>query len=254
MNGYNPLSKMTLFVLVFLFLSLLPCSVNSELVGYWTFDKADETNDVSGNGNDGIIHGNPKLVAGKSGEALEFNGSTDYVEIPDSPGLSELDALSLSAWIQPLKLGAWVAVAEKGIHLNWSYGFFIEPDGTLSFEVSTGPGNNLVCCVGNVAMEIGVWYHIFGSYDGKTVKAYVDGKLAGEMPGADAVHITEGLPFTIGSRNGQNHFAGAVDEVAFWNEAISVEESMEPLPVQPRGKLAAAWGALKAHNSHGYSD
>ena len=248
MNGYQPLSKMTLFGAVFLSLCLLPCSVNGELVGYWTFDKADGANDVSGNGNDGILHGNPKSVAGKSGEALEFNGSTDYVEIPDAPALSELDALSLSAWIQPLKLGAWVAVAEKGIHLNWSYGFFIEPDATLSFEVSTGPANNLVCCVGNVELEIGEWYHIFGSYDGKTVKAYVDGKLAGEMPGADAVHITEGLPFTIGSRNGQNHFAGAVDEVAFWNEAISVEESMEPLPVKPRGKLATVWGALKAHN------
>lgn len=218
---------------------------NAELVGYWSFDKADEINDLTGNGNDGILHGNPKVVAGQFGEALEFNGSTDYVEIPDAPAISELEALSMSAWIQPTKLGSWVAVAEKGIHLNWSYGFFIEPDGTLSFEVSTGPGNNLVCCVGNVALEIGEWYHIFGSYDGKSVKAYVDGKLEGEMPGADAVHITEGLPFTIGSRNGQNHFGGAVDEVAFWDEAISVEDSMDPLPVRPGRKLTTTWGSIK---------
>ena len=85
-----------------------------------------------------------------------------------------------------------------------------------------------------------------GSYDGKSVKAYVDGKLEGEMPGADAVHITEGLPFTIGSRNGQNHFGGAVDEVAFWREAISVEASMDPLPVKPGRKLTTTWGAIKA--------
>ena len=94
-------------------------------------------------------------------------------------------------------------------------------------------------------MEIGKWYHIFGSYDGKSVKAYVDGKLEGEMPGADAVHITEGLPFTIGSRNGQNHFGGAVDEVAFWSEAISVEDAMDPLPVKPGRKLTTTWGAMK---------
>ena len=49
--------------------------------------------------------------------------------------------------------------------------------------------------------------------------------------------LTEGLLFTIGSRNGQNHFGGAVDEVAFWDEAISVEASMEPLPVRPKDKL-----------------
>ena len=58
---------------------------------------------------------------------------------------------------------------------------------------------------------------------------------------------TEGLPFTIGSRNGQNHFAGAVDEVAFWDEAISVEDSMEPLPVKPKDKLTIIWGAIKAY-------
>ena len=231
--------------LTFLLLSILHPTANAELVGYWSFDKADGVDDLTGNGHDGNIHGNPKVVAGKFGEALAFNGSTDYVEIPDAPAISELEALSMSAWIQPLKLGAWVAVAEKGIHLNWSYGFFIEPDGTLSFEVSTGPGNNLVCCVGNVALEIGKWYHIFGSYDGKSVKAYVDGKLEGEMPGADAVHITEGLPFTIGSRNGQNHFGGAVDEVAFWDAAISVEDSMDPLPVKPGRKLTTTWGAIK---------
>lgn len=239
---------MSLSKIVYLILLLsgaVNLMANAELVGYWSFDKADEANDLSGNGHDGIIRGNPKIIAGKMGEALEFNGSTDYVEILDTPAISELKALSMSAWINPTKLGSWVAVAEKGIHLNWSYGFFIEPDGTLSFEVSTGPGNNLVCCVGNFALEIGKWYHIFGSYDGKSVKAYVDGKLEGEMPGNDAIHITEGLPFTIGSRNGQNHFAGAVDEMAFWDEAIPVEDSMNPLPVKPGRKLKTTWGGIK---------
>lgn len=231
--------------LIFFLSGIISLTANAELVGYWSFDEADEANDLSGNGHDGVIRGNPKVIAGKFGEALEFNGSTDYVEIPDAPAISELKALSMSAWINPTKLGSWVAVAEKGIHLNWSYGFFIEPDGTLSFYASTGPGNNLVCCVGNFALEIGKWYHIFGSYDGKSVKAYVDGKLEGEMPGNDAVHITEGLPFTIGSRNGQNHYGGAVDEVAFWDEAIAVEDAMDPLPVKPGRKLTTTWGAIK---------
>ena len=237
--------KIMWFISTFVLCSLISFTANGELVGYWSFDKADGVTDMSGNGHDGIIHGNPQTVEGKIGEALEFNGTTDYVAIPDHKAISELKTLSMSAWIQPKKLGAWVAVLEKGIHQNWSYGFFIEPDGTLSFEVSTGPANNLVCCVGNFALKTDEWYHIFGSYDGKSVKAYVNGKLEGEMPGANDIHITEGLPFTIGSRNGQNFFAGAVDEVAFWNEAISVEESMNPLPVKPGGKLTTTWGTIK---------
>ena len=67
------------------------------------------------------------------------------------------------------------------------------------------------------------------------------------MAGNDAVHITEGLPFSIGSRNGQNFFAGVVDEVAFWNEAIPVEDSMDPLTVKPKDKLTTIWGSIKTH-------
>lgn len=242
------ISKIICVVSVLVLFSPICFTANSELVGYWSFNEEDGVTDLTGNGHDGIIHGEPQVVEGKVGEAFEFNGSTDYVAIPDHKAISELEALSMAAWIQPKKHGAWVAVLEKGIHENWSYGFFIEPDGTLSFEVSTGPANNLVCCVGNVALKIGQWYHIFGSYDGKSVKAYVDGKLEGEMAGNGAIHITEGLPFTIGSRNGQNFFAGVVDEVAFWNAAISVEESMNPLPVKPTSKLTTTWSKIKTQH------
>ena len=226
---------------------LINFTANGELIGYWSFDEADGSTDLSGNGHNGVIHGNPKVVEGKTAQALEFNGVNDYVAIPHHEAISELDSLSLSAWIQPKKHGAWVAVLEKGIHENWSYGFFIEADGTLSFYVSTGPVNDLVCCVGDFLLKIDEWYHIFGTYDGKTVKAYVNGKLEDEMAGNGAVHITDELPFTIGSRNGLNFYTGVVDEVALWNEVITVEESMEPLSVKPRGKLTTTWSSIKTN-------
>ncbi|MDE0690056.1 MAG: hypothetical protein OXI61_17980 [Candidatus Poribacteria bacterium] len=37
----------------------------------------------------------------------------------------------------------------------------------------------------------------------------------------------------------------AANDVAFWNEAISVEDSMEPLPVKPGRKLTTTWGSIK---------
>lgn len=232
---------------VFILMCLISTNTNAELVGYWSFDEADGVTDLSGNGHDGVIHGNPQVVEGRSDQALEFNGTNNYVAIPHHEAISELDALSLSAWIQPKKLGSWIAVLEKGIHENWSYGFFIEADGTLSFYVSTGPANNLVCCIGNFLLKTDEWYHIFGTYDGKIVKSYVNGKLDGEIIGNGSVHITDDLPFTIGSRNGQNFYAGVVDEVALWNEAIPIAESMNPLSVKPSGKLTTTWSSIKTH-------
>lgn len=219
---------------------------NADLVGYWSFDQEDGVKDLSGNGHNGIIHGNPLFVDGRRGEALEFNGLNDYVAIPHDPAISELETLSVAAWIQAKRHGTWVAVIEKGVHENWSYGFFVEPDGTLSFEISTSPNNNLICCVGDVELNIGEWYHIFGSYDGEFVRVYVNGKLEGTMKASDPVHITEGLPLTIGSRNGRNHFTGIVDELALWDSAISVNEAMHPFPVQSRDKLPTTWSIIKS--------
>ena len=62
-------------------LNTAPASVVTDgLVSYWTFDKAyivnDTVKDVWGD-NNGTIIGNPKVVPGKIGEALEFDGADD---------------------------------------------------------------------------------------------------------------------------------------------------------------------------------
>ena len=58
--------------------------VTDGLVSYWTFDKGYVVNktlkDVWGD-NDGKIVGNPKIVPGRVGEALEFDGSGDFVNL-----------------------------------------------------------------------------------------------------------------------------------------------------------------------------
>lgn len=220
-------------------------AVSDSLVGYWSFDEDDGVKDLSGTGNDGIIHGDPKLVKGKVGDALEFDGVDDYVEIPDNPSISELNELSLSAWIRPSQLGPWIAVIEKAVHEDWSYGFFIESDATLSLEICQ-KGNVLVCCIGDFKVEVGTWYHIACTYDGSMGRLYVDGKLEGEMPASGPVNITT-YPLTIGCRNGQSFFAGTIDEVTLWNKAVTLEEMQKPIrsAVAPNDKLTTTWGSIK---------
>ena len=58
--------------------------VTDGLVSYWTFDEQDITDntvkDVWGN-NNGTIVGEPKIVAGQVGDALQFDGAKDYVNL-----------------------------------------------------------------------------------------------------------------------------------------------------------------------------
>jgi len=215
-----------------------------ELIGYWNLNDANEAQDSSGNNNHGKIEGKPKSVAGKIKTALEFNGSSDWVSIEHNDSIADFDQLSISAWIKLIKINGWTAVIEKGIHENWSYGFFLEPDSTLSFYVSQ-KGNKLACCIGDYKIKPEKWYFIAGLYDGKIAKLIVDDKEQAQMAAKGVLHPTEGLPLTIGSRNGNNKFNGVVDEVTLWNEAVTLDDLHTPLSVSPRQRLAVIWAQLK---------
>ncbi len=71
--------------------------------GVWLFDEESGkvAKDSSDNGYDGKFmgKGNPKWVDGKFGKALDFNGSTDYVEVDSEPGLNITGDITVVAWI-----------------------------------------------------------------------------------------------------------------------------------------------------------
>ncbi len=79
-------------------------SVNAELVAHWKFDEGSGSvvHDTSGNGNDGTFVGDPQWTAGKIGGALEFNGSSDYIEIPFSESMRVINQgdFTIAAWFQ----------------------------------------------------------------------------------------------------------------------------------------------------------
>ena len=73
------------------------------IVSYWSFDEGTiaggTVEDVLGD-NDGELEGNPKPVAGKVGNALEFNGE-NFVHIPGTGSLEFAGAeeMSVVAWV-----------------------------------------------------------------------------------------------------------------------------------------------------------
>ena len=74
--------------------------VKDGLVSYWSLDEVTiegkKVKDLMGE-NDGEMKGDPKIVAGRRGEALEFDGAEDYVEIPSD------DSLNLGVFAYPLE-------------------------------------------------------------------------------------------------------------------------------------------------------
>ena len=84
----------------------------AELVGYWRLDEGSGTiaYDSSGNGNDGTIIGDPQWVAGKNGQALDFDGTEDYIDVGLGAGdyFATLNSgLSVAAWINRASTGTY---------------------------------------------------------------------------------------------------------------------------------------------------
>jgi hypothetical protein len=148
------------FVIIFLPLSLVinakpaaPSIPTAGLVGYWSFDDG-TASDNSGNGNSGTLVNGPAVVAGKSGQALNFNGN-QYVNVGNvlNPGTSDL---SVFAWVKTTQGGGFNMIVSKrdssGSN-NSGYQLFQNSSGGPSFTFGDGNSGHygFVQCTGQSA-------------------------------------------------------------------------------------------------------
>ena len=219
------------------------------LVAYWPFDegKGKEAIDITGNGLDGEFNDDPKWVDGKFGTGLEFDGVDDHVIVADDPALAIEENITLMAWFCPNDdlTGHRLMSKNNSIFVIFDFGnadsidFLVKPNNTFAESKTTD-------------WKVGEWYHFAGTFDGKTMKVYINGELEGEAAN-DVPIAPSGLELWIGGDdlgNATDHFPGKIDEVRLYEKTLSeadIQKVMEtPQDVEARGKLTTTWGNLKA--------
>jgi len=196
----------------------------NNLVGYWPFDN-DNVLDISGNNNHGINYG-ALFVSGKINKALSFDGS-DYVLVNDSSSL-EITLVTLEAWVKsPNSPGNYKYIAGKSYGGGWgSYHLYTGPSGGLRFYIGHNGGYVASPDAGTGIWDNN-WHHIVGTYDGSSVKLYVDGTeiSGGTISTEDIAYNSE--DFYIGSYGTGYYFNGLIDEVKIYNRALDSDEVLE---------------------------
>ncbi len=191
---------LTCFVVI---LSLaLASPVNAELVAHWKFDEGSGAvvHDTSGNGNDGTFMGDPIWAAGKTGGALEFNGSTDYVEVPFSESLKVINQgdFTVAAWFRLDEIPTeYKVVLQQGDDTAGGPGrtwLFVHQSNEIRSSLGGGPTGS------GVGIEGGIWCHAAvvvaeGGTD-DSIQIYVNGEPAGD-PRLDSMEESQGV-FYIG--------------------------------------------------------
>jgi glucose/arabinose dehydrogenase/PKD repeat protein len=224
-------------------------------VAAYAFDEGTGTTvaDASGNGNGGNIANATWAASGKYAKALTFNGTSSRVTINDSPSLDLTTAMTLEAWVSPTAAGGWRDIVYKG--QNDIY--YLESSSSLGTPAVGGtftPSSLLAPSV----LPIGVWSHVAATYDGTTLRLFVNGAEAASRPQTGSIATSTGA-LTIGSDAlyGQ-FFQGLIDEVRIWSVARSASQVQSDMSspvgggsVPPDTSPPSAPGALVASPSVG---
>ncbi|MDQ3562960.1 MAG: DUF1929 domain-containing protein, partial [Pseudomonadota bacterium] len=182
--------------------------------------------DASGNGNAGTTIGATWSAQGKYGSALVFNGTSARVNVPDAPTLDITAAMTLEAWVYPTATSTiWRTILAKEQTEDLAYALFAQAP-TLpvaGYNTSTTSANRQGA-IGPSALPLNTWTHLAGTYDGNTVRLYVNGAEVANQPATGAI-ITSTHPLSIGSNTvwGQ-YFTGRLDEIRVYGRALSPAE------------------------------
>jgi len=232
--------------LLYLFSPLGKAVADESLVLYLPFDKT--LKDLSGKGNDGVFDkGNPQWEDGEFGQALLIEQG-DFVEIDHDSSLDLKAEHTISFWLR------W-----DGVGSSWSPFIAKRQAGGANYQSWVGSDrifdyyNGVAVVSADTPISLGdEWVFLTTTHDSKnTVSFYIDGSFDSEK--AQPVGEPNNFPLLVGQDGVGNFGAGAIDEVAIFNRALTAEEIKKLMEegvkafaaVTSKGKLATTWALIK---------
>ncbi|MAE66408.1 MAG: hypothetical protein CMJ18_19230 [Phycisphaeraceae bacterium] len=195
-------------------------------LAHWRLDETSGivADDSEGN-HDGEVVGGADWVLGQIVGAMRFDGINDYVTVPNAPAFQLSTTFSVTAWIFANSWGSGddvdiVMRKGEGNPNNWQVAV---RDGRLTMFLDDSDDAGLKA---DTTLATGRWYHVAATWDGATVRLYVDGATDDGGGIARAAPIgTDDRPVYIGGRIGTRDLLdGYLDDVRYYDRAISAAE------------------------------
>ena len=195
-----------------------------------------EVVDYSGYGNSGIGYSGATTVSGGiSGSRCGiFDGVNDFVQIESNASMRNLTAKTVMLWVKPALgvNGKWGVAYEAGY---WSapYGDLIatyNDNGVMNVDMyvrsNDFPGFNYPGTFAHILTPISAtdWTMVGYTWDGTTVKFYVNGTQVGSDVSMDLGTAIAGNVDAYLGNSGGNYYQGNIDEVRIYNVALTAAE------------------------------
>ena len=124
---------------------VLSVDTNKGLVAYWDFNEndGDTTIDLTGNGHDGTLIGDPQRVDGYFGGGIEFDQVEDEVRVPFHEDLNP-EAFTICAWanVEPGSANHRAVISSRDEPPTSGYIIYAEPEihGNFGQAMARHPG------------------------------------------------------------------------------------------------------------------
>lgn len=181
----------------------------------------DSTTNNNGAAKASVDH--PRATEGVAGWAQEFNGTSDYLEASHAASLNLTTAITIQTWVN--KPGSWESAYQKIVGKctnpsgEFSYGLSqgASPNGTYFFLSISGTLRSVAV---NAYPSANAWHHLVGTYDGSTMKYYIDGALVASANYSGTITANT-HPLRIGYTYTTEYFRGLIDDVRISDVARS---------------------------------
>lgn len=211
-------------------------NLTTSINAYWKLDES------SGNASDSVgsitltNNGTTPFATGKINNGADFGNpnTTKYFTTSNTLGIDG-GAISYAFWMKPAALSPIGDDYRLFEQINTAssktaYRFICkDTSGTRKIVF-----NRLAMNVANVdidyniTMTTGTWYHIAYTYDGSTMRGYVNGSEVGNNTGSGNGNLATGYNpgVHIGADNGGSGqaFDGMMDEIGVWSRALTAGE------------------------------
>jgi hypothetical protein len=184
--------------------------------------------DQTGTGHTGTISGATWTAQGRFGSALTFDGVNDWVTVNDANDLDFTTAFTLEAWVFPTTSGSgsWRNVVIKERAGGEVYNLYANADtnAPVMYGVPAATPSQPLDARATTSLVLNTWSHLAATYDGTTLRLYVNGGLVGSRAVASPLLTSTGVLRFGGNNVWGEFFAGRIDEVRIYNRALTVDQ------------------------------
>ncbi|MFH1716600.1 MAG: LamG domain-containing protein [Planctomycetota bacterium] len=211
----------------------LAANASADLVAHWSLDDGSGSvaTDFTGNGHDGTVGGTANWVVGKIGGALDFNGTSTYIDMDDEVVRG---TWSLTMWLKPrdipyttdyyavMHTDAWGGGAMH-LHLRATTSL-------LNADFNSGPD-----VTSTTVLQADEWYHAVVTVTDEGAggsKMYINGVLENEGTGGSGGDYLGPLNFGAWT-NTSRYYHGIMDDIRIYDHVLSDVEVLGAMEGEP---------------------